>query len=337
VESLETGRRGRDDLAVAGAMINLGSGAGEIRRYVTARRWLVECIEFCRTRDLDFTRSYATSWLARVALETGDWDQAQALAADVLTTDTPIALLTALTVTGRIACRRGEASASELLERAWEIASRTGDLQRTWPVAAGRAEAAWLVGRPEEVQLLVGPVLDEAVRLDQPWAIGELGWWWTRTGGTHPAPDRAAAPYALLDAGDWRAAARTWDDLGCPYEAALARAEGDDPEELAAASACLHRLGARADAARVAQRMRSLGLPVAARPRRATATNPAGLTDRELEVARLLSTGATNNDIAAALFISPRTTAHHVSAVLAKLGVRTRREAGPALAEHGHR
>ncbi|MCW2846792.1 MAG: transcriptional regulator, LuxR family, partial [Marmoricola sp.] len=86
-------------------------------------------------------------------------------------------------------------------------------------------------------------------------------------------------------------------------------------------------LGARNDAARVAQRLRRLGVATTVRPRRTTTANPAGLTERELEVARLLVTGASNAEIATALFISPRTTAHHVSAVLAKLGVPSRREA----------
>jgi hypothetical protein len=36
-----------------------------------------------------------------------------------------------------------------------------------------------------------------------------------------------------------------WDRLGCPYEAAVARADGDDPEQLRVALSDLHRLGAR--------------------------------------------------------------------------------------------
>jgi DNA-binding NarL/FixJ family response regulator len=48
------------------------------------------------------------------------------------------------------------------------------------------------------------------------------------------------------------------------------------------------------------------------------------LTFRELEVLSLLVKGLSNQQIAAALFISPRTARAHVAAILAKLGVSTR-------------
>jgi DNA-binding NarL/FixJ family response regulator len=67
------------------------------------------------------------------------------------------------------------------------------------------------------------------------------------------------------------------------------------------------------------------GLP--RRPRRATAANPAGLTARELEVLALLEADLRNAEIAARLHIAEKTVGHHVSAILAKLGVRSRREA----------
>jgi DNA-binding CsgD family transcriptional regulator len=52
-----------------------------------------------------------------------------------------------------------------------------------------------------------------------------------------------------------------------------------------------------------------------------------GLTPRELEVLRLLAAGYTNPQIGEALYISRKTASHHVSSVLAKLGVATRVEA----------
>ncbi len=59
----------------------------------------------------------------------------------------------------------------------------------------------------------------------------------------------------------------------------------------------------------------------------ATRANPAGLTARQLDVLALLADGLSNAEIAARLVISPKTADHHVSAVLAKLDVRSRGEA----------
>jgi DNA-binding NarL/FixJ family response regulator len=56
-----------------------------------------------------------------------------------------------------------------------------------------------------------------------------------------------------------------------------------------------------------------------------------GLTEREIEVARLLAEGRRNTAIAGALGISPHTARHHTQRVLAKLGVHSRAEAGARL------
>lgn len=58
-----------------------------------------------------------------------------------------------------------------------------------------------------------------------------------------------------------------------------------------------------------------------------TRAHPAGLTDRQADVLVLLAAGLTNAEIAAQLVLSVRTVDHHVSAILTKLGVSTRREA----------
>ncbi|MFD3686369.1 AAA family ATPase [Nocardiopsis sp. NPDC058631] len=62
---------------------------------------------------------------------------------------------------------------------------------------------------------------------------------------------------------------------------------------------------------------------------------PSGLTARETEVARLLSVGSTNAQIAGELFISAKTASVHVSNILAKLGVPNRATAGARLRELG--
>jgi DNA-binding NarL/FixJ family response regulator len=69
---------------------------------------------------------------------------------------------------------------------------------------------------------------------------------------------------------------------------------------------------------------------VPAGPRRATRSNPNGLTSREQEVLELIAEGMTDAEIADRLVLSARTVGHHVSAILGKLGVRTRKDAARA-------
>ena len=58
----------------------------------------------------------------------------------------------------------------------------------------------------------------------------------------------------------------------------------------------------------------------------------AGLTGRELEVARLVMTGKTNREIAAELFLSEKTVETHLSHAFAKLGVSSRAALASVLA-----
>ena len=67
---------------------------------------------------------------------------------------------------------------------------------------------------------------------------------------------------------------------------------------------------------------------------RVRAAWPAGLTDREVEVLRLVAAGLSNREIAANLSISPRTAEHHVQHIYTKIGVSTR--AGAAMFTMGH-
>jgi DNA-binding CsgD family transcriptional regulator len=117
--------------------------------------------------------------------------------------------------------------------------------------------------------------------------------------------------------------------LDLPYEVAQVRLElarvlaAADPEmavaEATAARDALERLGAAADADAADALRRSLGGRGRTGPKRVGA-----LTRREQEVLRLVGLGLSNPEIAQRLFISRKTAAHHVSNVLAKLGVRNR-------------
>jgi DNA-binding NarL/FixJ family response regulator len=131
-----------------------------------------------------------------------------------------------------------------------------------------------------------------------------------------------------------RRATQIWQELEAPYEAACARvivglacrSLGDDDAmamELEAAREAFAELGATPDLARVD-----------ALAHRGPAGDTHGLTQRELEVLRLVAAGETNKAIAAKLVVSERTVDRHVSNTFAKLGVSSRAAATAYAYEH---
>jgi DNA-binding NarL/FixJ family response regulator len=93
----------------------------------------------------------------------------------------------------------------------------------------------------------------------------------------------------------------------------------------------LDQLGAVGLARRVRRQLRDEGATSVPRgPVARTRSNPSGLTERQLAVLALVAEGLTNAEIADRLVLSRRTVDTHVSAVLAKLGVTSRRGASEA-------
>ena len=157
---------------------------------------------------------------------------------------------------------------------------------------------------------------------------------------------RAVADHArgavLLAEGDARAAVvalrgawQAWQELEAPYEAARVRvlvglgcrALGDEEAaamELEAARTVFAQLGAAPDLAR----LEALGRP-GGRLRKAH-----GLTERELQVLRLVATGTTNHAIASQLFVAEKTVDRHVSNIFTKLGVSSRAAATAYAYQH---
>jgi predicted ATPase/DNA-binding CsgD family transcriptional regulator len=130
--------------------------------------------------------------------------------------------------------------------------------------------------------------------------------------------DGVGVPFAPIDRADYaQTVAVVQSALGpAPFAAAWQAGEGLAVDE------------AIAEALAVAR------APVAAAPA-AVAAPAAGLTRREREVLRLLAAGATDREIAAALFVSRYTAMTHVRHVLGKLGVHSRKAAAAWAVDHG--
>jgi DNA-binding CsgD family transcriptional regulator len=322
---------------VARAYTNLASTAVARHDLRAGLRWCDEGIDYCAEHDLDSWRLYMTGCRARAHLERGSWDLALRDAST--SRETPSlapTLVNPLVVLGRIGARRGDGDPWPLLDEALSVATRTHELQRLVPVAAARAEGRLLEGRAELVAAETDQVLAPALAGGPVASTGEVLVLRRRAGIVDPPYDGLPEPWALELDGRHREAAEAWAELGFPYERAWAMVAGVDDDLARAGLVALQDLGATAAAAAAARRLRERGVQGLSRgPRAATARTPYGLTPRQLEVLGLLASGLRNSEIAATMVLSERTVDHHVSAVLAKLGVRTRAQAVRVAARDG--
>lgn len=184
-----------------------------------------------------------------------------------------------------------------------------------------------------DVQLAQGDVDGAAASADRVGAVAHRSGLGRIAAAAHLARGRVALTRGELDAAEHlERALAGFSREGMPVDAArarldLARAlEDEQPEvsvdEARTALAEFERVGAPRDADAAAELLRRHGV------RGRTGPKDVGLlTRREQEVLHLVTEGLTNAQIAARLFLSTKTVGHHVSSVLAKLGVKGRGEA----------
>ncbi|MGW4247487.1 response regulator transcription factor, partial [Nocardia sp. NPDC004722] len=199
--------------------------------------------------------------------------------------------------------------------------------------APDAVEAAVRMGRTEAAHAHLAVLAEWAERTGAPWAVAAtaVSRALLAAGAEAEAlfrealavPDAAARPFpharAQLLYGEWLRRARR---------------RADARVELTAARETFHRLGA------TPWQRRADGELALAGERRREASGPSGdelLTPQELRIARLAADGLTNREIAAQLFISPRTVGHHLSQIFPKLGLGSREDLAAIDFDHGMR
>jgi DNA-binding CsgD family transcriptional regulator len=301
-----------------------------------ATQWCEAVVEFTERRRFVPVQSWCRAIFGAVLVRSGDWERADEVLTEALARrpnrakgaghTLPLAVLADLRLKqGRIE------EAARLLEGLDHDPVARPALVRLH-LARGQAELAAALARDDagcaDVALARGDLeaaSDAAARLGA--AVRE----------DHVAEAQRLAGVIALARGDaagalapLEEAIRQFDALDLPYEAARARLA------LAAARAArdvFERLGALPDADRAAALLRRLGVAGRTAPR----GERDGLTAREAEVLQLIAAGLSNAEIAERLVIAPKTAEHHVSRVLAKLGVRNRTDAAAYALRHGSR
>jgi DNA-binding CsgD family transcriptional regulator len=225
---------------------------------------------------------------------------------------------------GRLDGPAAAASAQQQLSKGRACADAVGCQRCAADLVLFSAEALARIGEREQARQALSRWESLGVRPD---ALDEFLRLHARSLAEVDAAARAAALDAALGAAESSAygLVSLWIRLDLGRELAAA-GEERAVAELERVAAVARERGAETVLELADQALRALGVRTW---RRGAAGAP--LTERELEIARLVSGGATNREIAETLFLSPKTVERHVSNALKKLGARNRTELGERL------
>ena len=226
----------------------------------------------------------------------------------------------------------GLAAATQAMD-AWDLSGSSP--RYAWPVIAAGAEARFAAARHAEFTQNERLAADAAAVMERLRTIGEKI---EVFGNRQRAFQLTFKALDTPSVSAWDEPAAAWETVSEPYPVArallraaeIAVAAGDREvatERLRRAATLAADLGAHPLGEEVAALARRARLPVGEAAPAGEGISTGGLTERELEVLRLVAAGRSNREIAAELFISPKTASVHVSNILGKLGAATRTEA----------
>jgi DNA-binding CsgD family transcriptional regulator/tetratricopeptide (TPR) repeat protein len=336
---LEAARRcGNHVFAIMGYVL-LVQDLYDLDRFAESRRYVDEGLAYAEECEVFFYVEHLHAYRARLQAMSGDWGSGIAGLRKLVgrrADGERGSLRYALSPLARLLARSGADDAPEMLAWARDYSARVNCYYDWLTTSLTEIETAWLNGRPSDAADAVARLETMTAGPGQVRERGELNRWKRRLGLPHDVPDGCPPWFAAGIRGDWRTAAEEWRRLDAPYQRALELVDSGDVAATFEAVQVFDDLGARRTAQHARQRLRDLGVNQIPRgPQPATRANPAGLTERQVEILRLVASGRTNVEIADELVVSVRTVDHHVAAVLQKLNVANRRHAAAAARELG--
>jgi DNA-binding CsgD family transcriptional regulator/tetratricopeptide (TPR) repeat protein len=315
-------------------------------------------VELARRAGLDHTLGvFLRGNCGESLIRLGRYAEAESVLDDALAVGvSPASVASPILVRAELAAARGEvALGNELTVRARAIIGDEAPHQYEAHLAWTEAELARIAGNEAAARAAVdrGLAGGEKMLGRYTWPLVWLGLR-IETGTEAPARDRVDALARVAEgldsattsamhyqatvaaelAGDdptaWQAAADGWregnEQLLLAYSLyRLGRTTSDALREAVAIARGLGAAPLLAEAEALARRLR-VDIPVGDQGR-AASDDRFGLTERELDVLRLVAAGRSNSEIGKELFISPKTASVHVSNILGKLGVARRGEA----------
>jgi len=311
------------------AYINLGSNAVVMRDYAVAKKNLELGAQYCEERDIDYGRPYLYVFKSRMLVDTGYPGEALAVVNELLKNENqpPIIKIGALVVAATVRMRRGEMDVLPLLLEAKEKAFETREPQRILPVLVACLEYEWLSGQrfvdDESIDYTIALIENSGNVYDR----SQFAFWLCRARGQKIQLKECFEGFHVENEENALKASALWKQLGCPYEQAHTLFFGTEADKKMAID-IFDKLGASAICEKLKFEMRASGIKSIPRGiRKSTKANPANLTDREMGILQLLKDGLQNKEIAARLFISPKTVDHHLSSIFFKLDVNSRTKA----------
>ena len=338
--------------------------AARIMEYPTSAIGVTEGIRYADAVEQSYCRHVMSATSAIIAWASGDWDAAVQIAElELVQRGSRRGSIGSRAVLAFVSLGRGDVErARALLDASLAITRPSGEVDLVLPALWGQAETALVDGDPNraldhcweaielaeptgERALLVpfvvtgvrAALLDRHPELAQKWLdrIRPMLSAWADL--AKPALDhaegliRTASGATVVARASLESAVSGWDARGRIWEATWARLD------LAAALVRANRHGEAMPmleaALATARRLNSLPVLRRAEELDRSARSRAGeqepwhpLSTREFEVARLVAQGMTNAEIAAELFVSPKTVSAHIEHMLDKLGVARRAE-----------